>query len=215
MNKVATIYKLDWQKALEKGNLDSAVLAVIRDDAATNGCRPEFVTLKGRRLLATADYGDVRPAVRLYDPQRLVAAGRSSAPGVCVATIPSGPFNQNLSWDAATGQLACVQNVVAGLGWELDVFDLEKAVDAGCKFRPARVRTLVFKPHSEMEGWLRLPDGREVYVDLESEAQYLRGQEPAGGRVCHAQRHLGIQFGGQLRRPLDNDFHLLPAGSRG
>lgn len=91
VNKVATIYKLDWQKALEKGNLDSAVLAVIRDDAATNGCRPEFVTLKGRRLLATADYGDVRPAVRLYDPQRLVAAGRSSAPGTAWPQFPADP----------------------------------------------------------------------------------------------------------------------------
>ncbi len=115
-------------------------------------------------MLATAAYGDVRPAVRLYDPDRLLAAGRSAAPAVCVAAIPCGPFNQNLAWDAATGQLTCEQNVVAGLGWKLDVFDLEKAVAAGCKFGPARVRTLIFKPHSEMEGWLRLPDGREVYV---------------------------------------------------
>ena len=71
VNKVATIYKLDWQRALQDGNLDGAVLAVIHDDAATNGCRPEFVALRGRRLLATADYGNVRPAVRLYDPERL------------------------------------------------------------------------------------------------------------------------------------------------
>ena len=164
VNKAATIYKLDWQRALQDGNLNAAVLAVIRDDAATNGCRPEFVTLNGRHLLATADYGDVHPAVRLYDPDRLVAAGRSSAPAVCVAAIPCGPFNQNLAWDSLTGQLACVQNVVAGLGWRLDVFNLEKAAAAGFKLEPARVRTLTFKPHSEMEGWLRLPDGREVFV---------------------------------------------------
>ena len=184
VNKVATIYKLDWQKALEKGNLDSAVLAVIRDDAATNGCRPEFVTLKGRRLLATADYGDVRPAVRLYDPQRLVAAGRSSAPGACVATIPSGPFNQNLSWDAATGQLACVQNVVAGLGWKLDVFDLEKAIDAHCQLPPARVRTWVFQPHSELEGWLRLPDGREVFVTSSPKHNIFVGKSRRGAEFA-------------------------------
>jgi hypothetical protein len=27
-----------------------------------------------------------------------------------------------------------------------------------------RVRTLIFQPHSELEGWLRQPDGREVFV---------------------------------------------------
>ena len=164
VNKVATIYKLDWDRALADGNLDDAVLAEIHDDAAVNGCRPEYVTFNGRRLLATADYGDVRPAVRLYDPRRLVEAGRSSAPGVCVATIPCGPFNQNLFWDASRGELTCVQNVVAGLGWKFDVFNLAKAVAAGGKIEPARVRTLIYRPHSELEGWLRQPDGREVFV---------------------------------------------------
>ena len=138
VNKVATIYKLDWERALKDGKLDAAVLAEIRDDAAINGCRPEYVPLGGRRLLATADYGGVRPAVRLYDrggwPRPDVPA-----PGVCVATIPCGPFNQNLSWDATTGELTCVENVVAGLGWKLDVFNLEKAV-AGA-IGQARVRT--------------------------------------------------------------------------
>ncbi len=163
VNKVATIYKLDWERALTDGNLDAAVLAEIYDDAAVNGCRPEYVTVKGRRLLATADYGDVRPAVRLYDPRRLVEARRSSPPDVCLATIPCGPFNQNLFWNASTGELTCVQNVVAGLGWKLDIFNLEKAV-AGAKLEQARVRTLIFQPHSELEGWLRQPDGREVFV---------------------------------------------------
>ena len=128
VNKVATIYELDWDRALKDGNLDAAVLAEIPDDAATNGCRPEYVTLEGRRLLATADYGSLRPAVRLYDPRRLVEAGRSAAPGVCVATIPCDPFNQNLFWDATAGELTCVENVVAGRGWKLDVFNLNKAV---------------------------------------------------------------------------------------
>ena len=163
VNKVATIYKLDWDRALHDGNLDAAVLAEIHDDAAVNGCRPQYVTVKGHRLLATADYGDVRPAVRLYDPRLLVEAKRSSAAGVCVASIPCQAFNQNLFWDASTGDLTCVQNVVAGLGWKLDVFNLEKAV-AGATLEKARTRTLIFQPHSELEGWLRQPDGREVFV---------------------------------------------------
>ena len=163
VNKVATIYELDWDRALKDGNLDAAVLAEIHDDAAVNGCRPEYVTIEGRRLLATADYGSLRPAVRLYDPRRLVETGRSAAPGVCVATVPCGPFNQNLFWDATTGELTCVENVVAGRGWKLDVFNLQKAV-ATRQLDKARVRTLIFRPHSELEGWLRLPDGREVFV---------------------------------------------------
>lgn len=163
VNKIATIYKLDWDRALKDGNLDAAVLAEIRDDAATNGCRPEYVTLQGRRLLATADYGNVRPAVRLYDPRRLVEAGCSTASNVCVAMIPCDSFNQNLFWDEKAGELSCVQNVVAGLGWKLDVFNLQRAVAAG-KLEKARVRTLIFQPHSELEGWLRQPDGREVFV---------------------------------------------------
>jgi hypothetical protein len=57
-----------------------------------------------------------------------------------------------------------VQNVVAGLGWKLDVFNLAKVVAAGGKLEPARVRTVIYRPHSEMEGWLRQPDGREVFV---------------------------------------------------
>ena len=172
------------------------MLAEIRDDAAVNGCRPEYVTLNGRRLLATADYGDVRPAVRLYDPRRLVEAGRSSAPGVLVATSPCGPFNQNLFWDAAKGELTCVQNVVAGLGWKLDVFNLAKAVAAG-KLEPASVQTLVYRPHSEMEGWLRQPDGREVFVTSSSRHNIYAGKSRARRRLCRAARHVGLHARGR------------------
>ena len=48
------------------------MLDTIEDDAAVNGCRPEFVQVNGRTLLATADYGDVRPEIRLLDPEALL-----------------------------------------------------------------------------------------------------------------------------------------------
>ena len=77
VNKVATIYKLDWDRALKDGNLDAAVLAEIHDDAATNGCRPEYVTSKAgdcwprptmatcvRRSACTIRGGWSRPDVR-------------------------------------------------------------------------------------------------------------------------------------------------------
>src|SRR5262249_11984347 len=118
VNRKAIIYRLDWEKALADGNLDRAVLSVIEDDAANNGCRPEFLNTGGRDYLATADYGDVRPEIRLYDPEKLLLSGRSSAPGVVAARILCGSFNQNLHWDPQRGQITCIQNVIAGRGWQ-------------------------------------------------------------------------------------------------
>ncbi|MDR3636369.1 MAG: hypothetical protein P4L84_21380 [Isosphaeraceae bacterium] len=161
----AVIYRLDWERAWKDGDLDEAVLDVVEDDAAINGCRPEFVTLGGRPLLATADYGDVRPEVRLYDPTALLAARRSSAPGVVVHRVLSGPFNQNLHWDAESGQLTCVQNVIAGRGWRLDVLDLTRAVADGRVEGPkVRVRRLTFPAHDELEGYWPLSGQRGLFA---------------------------------------------------
>jgi hypothetical protein len=165
VNRKAVIYQLDWQQAWADGDLDRAVLAVLDDDAAVNGCRPEFVSLGGRDYLATADYGDVRPEVRLYDPERLLQARRSSAPGVVVHRVLCGPFNQSLHWDAARGELTCVQNVIAGRGWRLEVFDLARAVADGRAWSPdVRARTLTFMPHDELEGYRPLGERRGLFV---------------------------------------------------
>ena len=152
--KKAVIYRLDWAIAWEDGDLDRAVLDVIDDDAAKNGCRPTFVQVNGQTLLATSDYGDARPEIRLYDTEALLAAKRSSAPSVVIHRIASGPFNQNMQWDAESGCLTCVQNVIEGRGWRLDVLDLAKAVaarDAGAA--GVRVRSHTFTPHDELEGY--------------------------------------------------------------
>lgn len=76
--KKAVIYRLDWERAWRDGNLDHAVMDTIDDDSATNGCRPTLVTVGGRTFLATSDYGDTHPEVRLYDPEALIAAKHSS-----------------------------------------------------------------------------------------------------------------------------------------
>ncbi len=165
VNKKAVIYRLDWKRAWEDGNLDKAVLDTIEDDAAVNGCRPEFVTLEGKPYLATADYGDVHPEVRLYDPEKMLASKRTSAPGVVAHRVLAGPFNQNLHWDADKGQLTCVQNVIAGRGWRLDVLDLAKAVADGRASGPkVRVRMLTFMPHDELEGYRPLDKDRGLFV---------------------------------------------------
>ena len=161
----AVIYRLDWKRAWQDGDLDQAVLNVIDDDAAINGCRPEFVAVGGRPLLATADYGDVRPELRLYDPAALLAAGRSSTPGVVTHRVLCGPFNQNLHWDAESGHLTCVQNVVAGRGWRLDVLDLTQAVADGRVEGPkVRVRRLSFPSHDELEGYWPLAGQRALFA---------------------------------------------------
>jgi hypothetical protein len=159
------IYRLDWERAWKDGDLDAAILDVIDDDAAINGCRPEFVTIGGRTLLATADYGDIRPEIRLYDPAALLAAGRSSAPGVVVHRVLCGPLNQSLHWDAASGHLTCIQNVVAGRGWRLDVLDLARAVGDGRADGPGvRVRRLTFHAHDELEGYWPLASQRGLFA---------------------------------------------------
>jgi hypothetical protein len=161
----AVIYRLDWERAWKDGDLSESVRDVIEDDAAINGCRPEFVTVGGRPLLATADYGDIRPEIRLYDPTALLAAGRSNAPGVVVHRVLCGPFNQNLHWDASSGQLTCVQNVVVGRGWRLDVLDLARAVADGRVEGPGvRVRRLTFPSHDELEGYWHLSGHRGFFA---------------------------------------------------
>jgi hypothetical protein len=161
----ALIYQLDWQRAWHDGNLDGAVLKTIEDDAAVNGCRPEFVTLGGRALLATGDYGDVHTEIRLYDPAAMLTAGRTSAPGVVAHRVLCGPFNQSLHWDADAGHLTCVQNVIAGRGWRLDVLDLARAVADGRADGPGvRVRRLTFSPHDELEGYWHLSGGRGLFA---------------------------------------------------
>jgi hypothetical protein len=151
---VATIRQIDWRRALADGTLDCAILATIRDDACINGCRPEFVTLAGKRLLATADYGDITPRIRLYDVERMLAAGKTSAPGVVVAQIACGPYNQNLHWNEAAGTLVCVQNAILGRGWRLDYLDLAAAVKAkNANALGVRIKTETFLPHDELEGY--------------------------------------------------------------
>jgi hypothetical protein len=165
VNKRAVIYRLDWDRAWAEGSLDHAVLDTIDDDAAVNGCRPTLVQVGGKTLLASADYGDIRPELRLYDPEAMLKAGRTSAPGVVVHRILCGPFNQNLHWDSATRRLTCVQNVIEGRGWRLDVLDLDRALADGRASGPGvRVQTFTFDPHDELEGYWPLEADRSLIV---------------------------------------------------
>ncbi len=185
VKKKAVIYRIDWDRAWSDGNLDRAIRDVIDDDAAINGCRPTFVTLSGRALIATADYGDVHPEIRLYDPELLFKARRSSAPGVEVSRVLCGPFNQNLYWDARTGRLTCVQNVIEGRGWRLDVIDLARAVaDGRADAQGVRIETSTFPPHDELEGYWPLDAERSFFVTSRRDGNIVLGS------VRHTAAHL-------------------------
>jgi hypothetical protein len=177
VDKKSVIYRFDWERAWNDGNLDHAVQDTIDDDAAVNGGRPEFVTLDDRDFLATADYGDARPEVRLYDVDKMLAAKRTSAPGVVTHRVLCLPFNQNLHWDEKRGELTCVQNVIAGRGWQLQVFNLAKAVADGRTTGPdVRVRLLTFMPHDELEGYRPLNDHSGVFVTSSPKANLIVGE---------------------------------------
>ena len=176
VNKRAVLYRIDWDRAWKDGHLDDSVLDVVEDDAAINGCRPEFVQVRGKTFLATADYGDIRPELRLLDPEVMLQSKRTSAPGVVACRILAGPWNQSLSWDPATGRLICIENVIEGRGWRLDILNLEQAVADGRADGPGvRASRVTFAPHDELEGYCRLDKSRELFLTSGRSANFVVG----------------------------------------
>lgn len=147
-----TIYHIDWDAALSDGTLDRAVLNVAHDDLAVNGCRPEFVRVGERWLVATADYGDRDNALRLYDPKRLAEAALTSQDGVLVARQPCPPFVQSMYYDDPTRRLVLAQNQIAGLRYRLTLY----AVDDMSTVEPISMVDLP-QPTDELEGFCMLP----------------------------------------------------------
>jgi hypothetical protein len=140
--KKGTIYHLDWPKMLIEKNLDHAVLNTVDDDLAVQGCRPEFVRRGDNWYLATADYGSVKNAVRIYDPARLAVVSKTSEPGVLVEQHPCLPFVQQLHWVDSRQELLVIQNQIVGRRWRLvPVTDLWHTPD---------LRTI--KPYDDLPG---------------------------------------------------------------
>ena len=97
------------------------MLDAVEDDAAVNGCRPEFVPkVGGRTFLATADYGDDPPRDAACSTRRpLLKAKRTSTPGGDSSTVGilSGAWNQNLSWESRDGRdWSASRTVIEGRG---------------------------------------------------------------------------------------------------
>lgn len=148
VNQKGTIFHINWTIAIQDGNLDNAVLNMVSDDIAFNGTCPEFVHYKGRWLIATSDYGEENNQVRLYDPQRLKTAVRTSAPKVVLKSWPCGPWVQTVHWMPKQKRLVLAQNQTAGLKYRLTFLDLESKSD----FRQAKTFD-ISSPVDELEGF--------------------------------------------------------------
>ncbi|SEJ21253.1 hypothetical protein SAMN05216327_107120 [Dyadobacter sp. SG02] len=127
----AVIYQVDWKGMLKTGSLNGNLIRTIEDDACIQGTRPEYVEYNGKWLVATADYGDKRNEVRLYDPAVLQKADKTSAPGVLVKKFTCGPWVQNLHWVPEKGVLVLIQNQIEGRRWRFTFVDLKKSLEKG------------------------------------------------------------------------------------
>ena len=127
----AVIYAVDWDGLQRTKTLDGNLLNTIEDDACIQGTRPEYVRYNNRWYIATADYGDKANEVRLYDPERLRTAKKTSDPGVLVKKFRCSPWVQNLHWIPEKGLLVLIQNQIEGRKWRFTFLDLNHSIASG------------------------------------------------------------------------------------
>lgn len=146
----AVIYCIDWQGLQRTRTLDGNLLNTIDDDACIQGTRPEYVQYKNKWYVATADYGDKGNEVRLYDPNVLRKAGRTSDKGVVCKKFVCSPWVQNLYWIADKGLLVLIQNQVEGRKWRFTYVDLAKSIETG---KEQVIRKIDVDRADELEGF--------------------------------------------------------------
>ena len=149
----AVIYAIDWEGFLKTKTLDGNLLATIEDDACIQGTRPEYVSYKGKMLVATSDYGPSLNEVRLYDPEKLIHAQKSSDRGVMVGKFTCSPWVQNLHWIADEGILVLIQNQIEGKLWRLTFLDFEASIKAG---KEVVLKQIDLDRKDELEGFCLL-----------------------------------------------------------
>ena len=154
----AILYSIDWDGFLQKGTLDGNLISTIEDDACIQGSRPEYVKYKGKWYVATSDYGNKQNEVRLYDPEALKTASKTSEKGVLFKKFKCSPWVQTLHWDEKTGNLILVQNQIEGRKWRLSFLDLEKSIESG-----EEVVLKVVEPdlQDELEGFTFTEDSKK------------------------------------------------------
>jgi hypothetical protein len=152
----AVIYCVNWKGLLQTGTLDGNLINTIEDDACIQGTRPEYVKYNNKWYVATADYGDHGNEVRLYDPEKLTKASKTSEEGVVFKKFICTAWVQNLHWIASKGVLVLVQNKVEGRQWRLTYIDLKKSIETGMQVIINQVDT-IDRP-DELEGFSFIGD---------------------------------------------------------
>jgi hypothetical protein len=147
----AVIYCVNWKGLLQTGTLDGNLINTIEDDACIQGTRPEYVKYNNKWYVATADYGDHGNEVRLYDPEKLTKASKTSEEGVVFKKFICTAWVQNLHWIANKGILVLVQNKVEGRQWRLTYIDLKRSIETGKQVVINQVDT-IDRP-DELEGF--------------------------------------------------------------
>ena len=151
----AVIYCVDWPGLLKTGTLDGNIINTIDDNACIQGTRPEYVKYKGKWFVATADYGNKKNEVRLYNPEALKKAAKTSEPGVLYKKFDCGPWVQNLYWIKNTNTLVLIQNQIEGRKWRFTFVDLEKSLQTG---KEAVLNVVEIDRSDELEGFAFLDD---------------------------------------------------------
>jgi hypothetical protein len=151
----AVIHQVDWAGLKKTGTLDGNVLNNIDDDACIQGTRPEYVRYKGKWYVATSDYGGKSNEVRLYDPNALSKAKKTSEKGVLITKFNCGPWVQNLHWMDEKGLLILIQNQIEGRKWRFTFIDLEKSIAQGSQHI---IRSIDIEKSDELEGFTLLPN---------------------------------------------------------
>ncbi len=146
----AVIYCVNWLRLLQTGTLDGNIINIVEDDACVQGTRPEYIKYKGKWFVATADYGNRKNEVRLYDQEALKIASKTSEKGVLYKKFTCGAWVQNLHWVKNTNTLVLVQNQVEGKKWRLTFVDLEKSLQTGKEILTSIVET---SRADELEGF--------------------------------------------------------------
>lgn len=146
----AVIYCVNWPGLLKTGTLDGNIINMIDDDACVQGTRPEYVKYKGKWFVATADYGNKKNEVRLYEPEALKNASKTSSKGVLYKKFDCGAWVQNLFWIKNTDILVLIQNQTEGKKWRFTFVDLEKSLQSG---KGSVINTVETDRNDELEGF--------------------------------------------------------------
>ncbi|MDR6943325.1 hypothetical protein [Mucilaginibacter pocheonensis] len=155
----AVIYCIDWKGLLKTGTLDGNLINTIDDDACIQGTRPEYVKYNNKWYVATADYGDHGNEVRLYDPEALKKAAKTSEKGVLYKKFNCTAWVQNLHWIPSKNILVLIQNQKEGRMWRFTYIDLKRSVEAGSQQVIREIN--IDGKEDELEGFSLLGDNNK------------------------------------------------------